>query len=56
LYGSVESGYPALVVFDAGNGNQKHVIPIIGHTFNEDTWVPRADLAYFSVGATLSQP
>jgi hypothetical protein len=24
-----------------------HVVPIFGHTFNEDTWAPGADLLYF---------
>ncbi len=49
IYGIAESGYPAIVVFDAGAAAQ-HAIPVIGHTFNEDTWVPRAESSYFVVG------
>lgn len=49
LYGSIESGYPAIVCFAAGNG-QYHAIPVFGHTFNEDTWVPNAEFSYFRVG------
>ncbi len=48
LYGSIESGQPALLGFESGNSG--HIIPVIGHTFNEDTWVPNADTSYFSIG------
>ena len=51
LYGSVESGYPAIVFFAAGGGDY-HAIPIFGHTFDEDMWVANAELSYFSVGAS----
>jgi hypothetical protein len=57
LYGSIESGLPALVGFElddptAGpSGGPRHVIPVFGHTFNEDTWLPQAHRAYF--GGTL---
>jgi len=65
LYGSIESGYPALLGFapedvEEDIGEEKevegHIIPIIGHTFNEDTWVPNADTSYFSVGGTRYVP
>jgi hypothetical protein len=52
LYGFVESGFPALMGFEldpppgATNGS-RHVIPVFGHTFNEDTWLPNAQRAYF---------
>ncbi|HUT54595.1 MAG TPA: hypothetical protein VM658_14490 [bacterium] len=49
IYGHIESGYPALVVFKSGP-DERHAIPVIGHTFNEDTWVPRAESSYFVVG------
>jgi len=49
IYGSIESGFPALVGFETSEGNG-HVIPIFGHTFNEDTWVPKAELMYFGFG------
>ena len=58
LYGFIESGCPALVGFELDeptpgpDGSRRHVIPVIGHTFNEDTWVPDAQRAYF--GGKLS--
>jgi hypothetical protein len=61
LYGSIESGFPAIVVFEAapptapgacdGQAQECHAVPAFGHTFNEDTWVPSAELSYFSVGS-----
>lgn len=54
LYGSVESGYPAIVLFAASRPDAYHAIPVFGHTFNEDTWVPSAALSYFSVGPQTS--
>jgi hypothetical protein len=52
IYGSIESGYPAIVVFKADPQDPEvcHAIPIFGHTFNEDTWVPRAESSYFKIG------
>jgi len=50
LYGSVESGYPAIICFATKSG-ATHAVPVFGHTFNEDTWVPRAEGLYFRVGA-----
>lgn len=50
IYGSIESGYPAIVIFKTTEGSDYHGIPIFGHTFNEDTWVPRAEFSYFKVG------
>ncbi|MDA3925852.1 MAG: hypothetical protein PF904_14245 [Kiritimatiellae bacterium] len=52
IYGSVESGYPSLLMFATKN-NSGHVIPVFGHTFNEDTWVSNADLSYFKAGQDL---
>ncbi len=54
IYGGVESGFPAIVIFPVATSNDHHAIPIIGHTFNEDTWVPRAEMpspleGYFKV-------
>mgnify|MGYP001294543479 CR=1 FL=1 len=31
----------------------RHIIPFYGHTFNKDTWVPDADIAYFNVGGGM---
>jgi hypothetical protein len=58
LYGFIESGFPALVGFELDKTNPgpagapRHIIPVFGHTFNEDTWLPDAQRAYF--GGTLS--
>ena len=49
IYGSIESGFPSLVVF-ATQSSSYHAIPIFGHTFNEDTWVPNAEFSYFKIG------
>jgi len=51
LYGAIESGYPAIVIFETRHGNQQHVVPLFGHTFNQDTWVPSSEHCYFSVGS-----
>jgi len=54
IYGSIESGYPALVAFQTtGPARDHHVIPIFGHTFNEDIWVPDADFSYFRIGSEI---
>ena len=50
LYGSIESGFPGIIFFRTVEGDC-HAIPIFGHTFNEDTWVPNAELSYFKVGS-----
>jgi hypothetical protein len=53
LYGSVEIGYPALLGFhfkDPSDQTVGHIIPVIGHTFNADTWVPHAESSYFTIG------
>ena len=51
IYGSIESGYPAIVIFGTTDANSSlHAVPVFGHTFNQDTWVPSADRSYFKVG------
>ena len=52
LYGSIESGYPAIVCFRTRQ--RYHAIPLFGHTFNEDTWVPNAGISYFRVGENMA--
>lgn len=52
LYAALESGRPALLGFalspDApGFVPARHLIPVIGHTFNDDAWVPDAERFYF---------
>ena len=49
VYGSVESGYPAVLCFAVPERGLLHAIPVFGHTFNEDMWVPHAELSYFRV-------
>ncbi len=52
LYGSIESGFPAIIIFGTTlSADNFHAIPVFGHTFNEDTWVPSAEFSYFRVGA-----
>ncbi len=50
LYGSIESGYPAAMVFDTSDDASKHVVPVFGHTFNRDLWVSNAERSYFQIG------
>jgi hypothetical protein len=53
LYGIIESGFPALVGFELDEPKpRRHVIPVFGHTFNEDAWLPDAQRTYF--GSKLS--
>lgn len=57
VYGGVESGMGALVGFRFSGpaivNDVFHIIPFYGHTFNKDTWVPDAEMAYFRVGEKL---
>ena len=50
LYDGAESGLGALVGFKTFDGVEKslHIIPIFGHTFNKDSWVPDSRKFYFS--------
>jgi hypothetical protein len=51
IYGSIESGYPAIVIFGTTDPDGGlHAVPVFGHTLNQDTWVPNADLSYFKIG------
>ncbi len=57
IYGAIESGYPSLIGFELearpnASAGARHIIPVLGHTFNEDTWLPDAQRAYF--GGKLS--
>lgn len=56
VYGGIESGCGALLGFRLAGpkaSDGKHIIPFYGHTFNKDTWVPDADIAYFNVGGGI---
>lgn len=56
LYGCIESGGPALLGFELEDPSRlqgeasRHVIPVFGHTFNEDAWVAEAQRHYFAGG------
>lgn len=53
LYNGIESGTGALLAFSMSGpqaGPINHMIPFVGHTFNEDAWSPVAEGAYFRVG------
>jgi len=51
LFGSVESGFPAIAIFGTTDpSGALHAVPVFGHTFNRDTWVPSAELLYFKIG------
>ncbi|MCF7674080.1 MAG: hypothetical protein K9M97_01955 [Akkermansiaceae bacterium] len=58
LYAGVEGGCGALMSFKptAPDAPQRelHMIPFFGHTFNEDSWVPNAEKAYFRIGNRIS--
>jgi hypothetical protein len=58
-YSGVESGGGALIGFelkhrDPDESSSRHIIPLYGHTFNKDTWVPDADSSYFQIGPELN--
>jgi hypothetical protein len=53
LYDFIESGRPAILGFElspdpVNRQSGRHAIPVFGHTFNEDLWVPEAERAYFA--------
>ncbi len=60
IYTGMESGRGGLVGFEFSKDSDldqtvpeprpRHIIPFFGHTFNQDTWAPRASGAYFHVG------
>ncbi len=54
LYAGLESGGGAMVGFRLAKPNGAkpptcHVMPVFGHTFNRDTWVPSAEVDYFLI-------
>lgn len=55
LYSGVEAAAGALLAFrlDGPRADGGHIIPVFGHTFNEDTWAPRSEGAYFRVGEKI---
>jgi len=57
LYSGVESGAGALLAFSMSGpksiGSPGHIIPVFGHTFNEDNWAPNASAAYLQIGRRI---
>jgi len=57
LYSGIESGCGGLLGFRLSGpgaaGDEWHMIPFYGHTFNKDTWAPDAERSYFNVGGGL---
>lgn len=49
LYDGAESGFGALVGFNTYDGVNaaRHIVPVFGHTFNKDSWVPDSQKFYF---------
>ncbi len=53
LYAAIESGCPALLGFELAHDPAtaappgRHIIPVLGHTFNDDAWMPDAERSYF---------
>ena len=52
IYDGVESGIGSLLFIAYGEpkNTARHVLPVYGHTFNSNTWVPDADSSYFMMG------
>ena len=56
LYAGIESGCGGLLGFSMDGPkatSSRHIIPFYGHTFNKDTWVPDAQVAYFNIGGKV---
>jgi len=47
IFSSLQSGGSALLAFQIEGRPARHIVPIFGHTFNEDLWVPEAGRQYF---------
>lgn len=43
-YRYIEGRCPSMLVFSADDA--RHIVPIVGHTFNPDLWTPEAERAY----------
>ena len=55
LYGCIESGCPALLTFYPRGDRIGHVVPVLGHTFDEDSWTPESRNSYFTVPKSKKQ-
>lgn len=47
IYSSLESNHPSLICFFPEEGKEGHIIPVFGHTFNEDLWTHHSLRHYF---------
>ena len=52
IYAGVESGIGSLlfIAYGGAKTTARHVLPVYGHTFSSNTWVPDADSSYFMMG------
>jgi len=50
LYGYIESGCPSLLAFFPRGGVVGHIVPVLGHTFDADSWVPESRNGYLAGG------
>jgi len=46
VYATIESGYPAIIIFTTANAKERHAITVVGHTLNSDTWFPEVEFGY----------
>jgi len=62
VYSGIESGCGSLLVFSLPENrpgrekNLMHMIACFGHTFNEDTWAPTAEVDYFGADSIRYTP
>jgi hypothetical protein len=62
VYSGIESGCGCLLVFSLPENrpgrekNLMHMIACFGHTFNEDTWAPTAEVDYFGADSIRYTP
>ena len=62
VYSGIESGCGSLLVFSLPDNrpnrepNMMHMIACFGHTFNEDTWAPTAEVDYFGADSIRYTP
>jgi hypothetical protein len=52
LYAAIETGCPAIIVFRSSN-QARHVITVLGHTFNEDAYRPHAETGYHRLSQNI---
>lgn len=48
IYHAVESGFPVILAFNVTE-HEGHVLSVVGHVFDKDTWLPEAERDYFEL-------